>query len=61
MIFQLNKTEMEKVAQGHASRILAFGVSMAMVQVGMFAHLIYDVYSWDDIEPVTYLVGAFYA
>lgn len=57
----MKKTEMEKVAQSYASKVLAFGVTMAMAQVGVFAHLIYGVYSWDDIEPVTYLTGAFYA
>jgi len=50
-----------KIAQNYASKMLLFGVSMAAGQVGGFAYLIYGVYTWDDMEPLTYLVGAFYA
>lgn len=41
--------------------MLFFGVTVATGQVTLFAHLIFNVYGWDDIEPVTYLTGAFYA
>lgn len=48
-------------ASGYASKMLLFGVTMAAAQVGGFGYLIYGVYGWDDIEPVTYLTGTFYA
>ncbi|CAI2375338.1 unnamed protein product [Moneuplotes crassus] len=51
----------ETRAASYASKMILFGVTMAAGQVGGFAYLIYGVYGWDDIEPVTYLVGAFYA
>lgn len=51
----------EKKAAGYASKMILFGATMAAGQVGGFAYLIYGLYTWDDIEPVTYLVGAFYA
>ena len=48
-------------ANSYASKMILFGASMAAGQVGGFTYLIYGVYTWDDMEPVTYLVGAFYA
>eukprot|EP00344_Euplotes_crassus_P011937 CAMPEP_0196995708 /NCGR_PEP_ID=MMETSP1380-20130617/1779_1 /TAXON_ID=5936 /ORGANISM="Euplotes crassus, Strain CT5" /LENGTH=262 /DNA_ID=CAMNT_0042411469 /DNA_START=100 /DNA_END=888 /DNA_ORIENTATION=+ len=55
------KKKCESRAASFASKMILFGVTMAAGQVGGFAYLIYGVYGWDDIEPVTYLVGAFYA
>ena len=52
---------LEKRAASYASKVLLFGVSMAAAQLGGFTYLIYGLYTWDDMEPLTYLVGAFYA
>lgn len=38
-----------------------FGLTMAMGQLLGFGTLIYGVYSWDVMEPITYMTGAFYA
>jgi len=51
----------ELSAASYASKMILFGVTMAAGQVGGFAYFIYGVYTWDDMEPVTYLVQAFYA
>jgi len=37
------------------------GFSLALGQLVGMSSLIYVFYSWDIIEPVTFLVGAFYA
>ena len=34
---------------------------MCAAQLFGYGYLIYVVFSWDEIEPVTYLTGAFYA
>lgn len=55
------RKKFDVVAKTYANNMLLFGVSMAAGQVGGFGYLIYGLYTWDDMEPVTYLVGAFYA
>lgn len=55
------RKEFINTAKQSASNMLLFGVSMAFGQVGCFGYLIYGLFSWDEMEPVTYLVGAFYA
>ena len=51
---------LKAIARSYASKMILFGTTMAAGQVTGFAYLIYGVYSWDDIEPITYLTGAFY-
>lgn len=60
-VLQAKHSTLAGKAQSYASKVILFGTSMASLQVGVFAYLIYGVYGWDDIEPVTYLTGAFYA
>lgn len=55
------RKKFEVAAKSYANNMLLFGVGMAAGQVGGFGYLIYGLYTWDDMEPVTYLVGAFYA
>ena len=47
-------------AKKYGSRMILFGASMAAAQVGIFGYLIYGMWGWDDVEPMTYLTGAFY-
>lgn len=55
------RKQLESKAEGYASKMILFGATMAIGQVGAFSYLIYGLYSWDTMEPVTYLVGSFYA
>ena len=48
-------------AHYYAKRMILLTSGFVAGQVGAFAYLIYGVYTWDDMEPVTYLVGTFYA
>lgn len=47
-------------AKKYGSNMILFGASMAAAQVGVFGYLIYGLWGWDDVEPMTYLTGAFY-
>ena len=49
------------VARSHAKKVVLFGLTMCTAQLGGFAYLIYGLFSWDEIEPITYLTGAFYS
>jgi len=48
-------------AKSYAKKVVMFGLTMCSAQLGGFAYLIYGLFSWDEIEPITYLTGAFYA
>jgi hypothetical protein len=68
---KITETELEELQEkvkgyeiksaSYASKMILFGVTMAAGQVGGFAYLIYGIYGWDDIEPMTYLTQTFYA
>ena len=47
-------------AKKYGSNMILFGASMAAAQVGIFGYLIYGLWGWNDVEPMTYLTGAFY-
>lgn len=45
----------------HASRMLYLGFATCASQLGGMAYLIFSFYSWEVMEPVTYMVSTFYA
>jgi hypothetical protein len=48
-------------ANANAKRRILFGLSMCCAQLFGYGYMIYGPFSWDVIEPITYLTGAFYA
>lgn len=38
-----------------------FGLGMCTAQLFGYGYLIYGIYSWDVIEPITYLTYTFYS
>jgi hypothetical protein len=57
----LNHELAKVVAYKFARKVVLFGLTMCTAQTFGYAYLIYIMYSWDEIEPVTYLTGAFYS
>ena len=51
----------EKASLVSASRWIKFAFAMAFGQLGGMGYLIFVQYSWEVMEPVTYMVQAFYA
>eukprot|EP00347_Sterkiella_histriomuscorum_P008237 403345856 len=55
------QSQLEKRAKSHASKVLYGCLAMAMTQLTGMGYLIFVHLSWEDMEPVTYMVSAFYA
>ena len=51
----------ETRAKKHASRMLYLGFATCASQLGGMGYLIFSLYSWEVMEPITYMVSTFYA
>lgn len=40
----------------HAQKVMYFALTMALTQLGGMGYLIFVKLSWEDMEPVTYMV-----
>lgn len=68
---QLAETELNKLenqfealdiqADKFAKKLVIFGFMMCLGQTAGYGMLIFKIFSWDVMEPITYLTSAFYA
>ena len=53
--------KLQKQAARFAKSVVRGAFCVAAAQLFGYGYLIYGVFSWDEIEPITYLTSAFYA
>jgi len=50
------KEDLELKSESHANKMLYASCTVALAQLITMADLIFVTYSWDVIEPITYLL-----